>query len=241
MATTTAVGQAGRRLTQSSSSAARLAQSTTSSTSSSTSPTLAALHRRTALATRQATRRRTRDQDREERREGWKLRQEAASRNASRRELVRAERLARRQDWEMGALAPNRDLTARATYGATPYGALPGGLSRGTEVMKKLRTKEWGIVVGDRVVVVGEGHRDQGKIGKVVQVYEESEEVSVERVNVVRLVQSYRPASDGQQKRKQLTKPNRRTSRSPNGSDNKNPTRGDSGRCRFPYPLGKCV
>ncbi|KAL9045406.1 MAG: hypothetical protein Q9214_001543 [Letrouitia sp. 1 TL-2023] len=99
---------------------------------------------------------------------------------------VRALRLAaikaRHEDWELGPLAPRRDIgTKKDTYGAVPYRLIE-------KVHKPEGTwKDWGIRQGDRVVVVGKKERDRGRIGTVREVSQESETVTVEGINTVRV------------------------------------------------------
>ena len=92
---------------------------------------------------------------------------------------IKAERKARREDWELGPLAPKRDVGEDSFA----YGALE---PRRVQPIEKVEWKEWGIVTGDRVVIAKEGHRDRGKIGKVIEVNEKAEQVVVERLNMVR-------------------------------------------------------
>ena len=91
---------------------------------------------------------------------------------------VHEERKARREDWVQGPLAPKRDV---GEPGKT-YGALETRRIRGVD---KAKFKKWGIVQGDRVVVVKEGHKDRGKIGKVTEVRVKAEECIVEGLNMV--------------------------------------------------------
>ena len=95
------------------------------------------------------------------------------------RKDILAERKARREDWEQGPLAPKRDVGDPGKV----YGALEPRRIRGVD---KAKFKKYGIVVGDRVVIVKEGHRDQGKIGKVTEVRVKAEECSIEGLNMVR-------------------------------------------------------
>ena len=91
---------------------------------------------------------------------------------------IRAERKARREDWVQGPLAPKRDVGDAGKV----YGAVEPRRIRGVD---KSRFKKWGIVAGDRVVIVKEGHKDQGKIGKVSEVKVRAEECTVEGLNMV--------------------------------------------------------
>lgn len=91
---------------------------------------------------------------------------------------VRAERVARREDWVMGPIAPKRDVGKDAGQ----YGTLNAQRLKESE---KREWKNYGIVPGDRVVIVKKGHRDQGKIGVVKEVTEKAETCKIERLNVV--------------------------------------------------------
>lgn len=92
---------------------------------------------------------------------------------------IKAERKARREDWILGPLAPKRDVGEDADA----YGALD---ARRTRSIDKAQWKDWAIAKGDRVVIVKEGHRDRGKIGRVLDVQEKAEHVLVEKLNMVR-------------------------------------------------------
>lgn len=100
--------------------------------------------------------------------------------NISVRNDTRAARLTRREDWLLGPLAPKRDVgTTKDTYGALDARRL-----RGVEKPKN-QGKDWGIVEGDRVVIVLDGHRERGKIGKVREVRKDAEECFVTGLNRV--------------------------------------------------------
>ena len=133
---------------------------------------------RSALAKRQAERRATKkaaEKAIEKRRTSWRERKQISGLNKT---IYRAERAARREDWILGPLAPRRDVGEAAKT----YGALPPGLTRGFE---KVEWKEHGIVQGDRVAVAIRGHRDEGKIGTVLELSKEREECVVEGLNRV--------------------------------------------------------
>ena len=87
----------------------------------------------------------------------------------------------------LGPLAPKRDVgNAKDTYGT-----LSPRRFRGVEKPKG-QYKEWGIVEGDRVVIVQDGHREQGKIGTVREVRKEAEECTVQGLNQVSFTKSTR-------------------------------------------------
>jgi len=92
----------------------------------------------------------------------------------------RAAQRARHEDWLLGPLAPKRD----AGESRDTYGTLSPRRLRGVE-KPKAQVKDWGIVAGDRVVIVQEGHRDKGKIGKVREVRKDAEECFVQGLNRV--------------------------------------------------------
>lgn len=136
--------------------------------------------RRTALAKRQAARRvakgagKNRSDDR-------KIRvQEQSQINTEFRTRIIAARTSRREDWLLGPLAPKRDVgDAKDTYGTIGTRGL-----RGVEKAEG-EWKDWCIEEGDRVVVVENGHRDRGKIGKVREVRARAEACTVEGLNLV--------------------------------------------------------
>lgn len=166
--------------------ASRTTQLASRLSSAPSSPTLTSLQRRAAQAIRQNKRKRTRAEVQEAKREKWDIIQQKKGQNLGRKALIQNERRSRREDWELGHLAPNRALATAAN----PYGTIPSELSRGATVPKLWRRKEWGIEVGDRVVIVAKGHRDYGRIGKVERIVAESEEVAVERLNMVSMTQA---------------------------------------------------
>ena len=138
------------------------------------------LLRRTELAKRQAARKYA------ARKEKWesdtrKLRvQEQKVTNISIRNDRRAALVARHEDWHLGPLAPKRDV-GDAQY---TYGSLDSRRFRGVEKPKE-EVKNWGIVRGDRVVIVQNGHPERGRIGTVTEVREEAEECFVKGMNRV--------------------------------------------------------
>ncbi|MCJ1319961.1 hypothetical protein MMC15_005297 [Xylographa vitiligo] len=136
------------------------------------------LLRRTALVKKQAARKAVARQGKSDS-DDRKLRlNEQKIINISVRHDNRAARLARREDWLLGPLAPKRDVgSAKETYGTLDARRL-----RGVDKAKD-QIKDWGIVEGDRVVVVQDGHREKGKIGKVREVRKEAEECFVAGLN----------------------------------------------------------
>ena len=135
--------------------------------------------KRTAQNQRQAARKAAKQARRDAVDEKWYRIARQQQYDQSRTALVREARRARADDWLRGPLAAKRDVGARAdSYGAFDYSTF-----RPPDVHRAAR---FGIVEGDRVVVVRRGHRDEGKIGKVTQLIEESEACAVENVNVVR-------------------------------------------------------
>ncbi|MCJ1245996.1 hypothetical protein MMC30_003200 [Trapelia coarctata] len=136
------------------------------------------LLKRTALVKRQAARKAA-DRAGKFESDSRKLRvNEQSQINVSIRGDRRAAQRARHEDWLLGPLAPKRDVgEARDSYGTLSPRRL-----RGVE-KPKAQAKGWGIVAGDRVVVVQEGHRDRGKIGKVKEVRRDAEECFVQGLN----------------------------------------------------------
>ncbi|MCJ1379401.1 hypothetical protein MMC17_002502 [Xylographa soralifera] len=136
------------------------------------------LLRRTALVKKQAARKVAARQGKSDS-DDRKLRlNEQKIINISVRHDTRAARLARQEDWLLGPLAPKRDVgNTRETYGTLDPRRL-----RSVDKLKD-QIKDWGIVEGDRVVVVQDGHRERGKIGKVREVRKEAEECFVTGLN----------------------------------------------------------
>ena len=140
--------------------------------------------RRTALANRQGKRRAQLQADTEELRARTDFRRDAKLINGERRDAILAERSRRRADWELGPLSPWRnrfdDLMTKTTFASwslkqVNYPAKP----------PRDRTRDLMIRQGDRVVVV-EGHETiKGRVGKVRDVSEDSEMVTVEGMNRV--------------------------------------------------------
>ena len=138
------------------------------------------LLRRTELAKRQAARKAA------ARSEKWesdtrKLRDnEQKIINISIRDDRRAALIARHEDWRLGPLAPKRD----AGDAKDTYGSLDSRRFRGVDKPKE-KVKDWGIVAGDRVVIVQDGHPERGRIGTVSEVRKEAEECFVKGMNRV--------------------------------------------------------
>ena len=139
------------------------------------------LLKRVALAKNQAKRRATKEKGVELSIEKKIVHRQETSLYSFRREDIRAARSARREDWVLGPLAPRRDVGNKKDT----YGAMDSRLLRGVEKPDGY-WKDWCIVEGDRVVVIENGHRDKGKIGKVTSVSEKAEECIVNGLNQVR-------------------------------------------------------
>ncbi|KAM5455781.1 hypothetical protein MaudCBS49596_001682 [Microsporum audouinii] len=88
------------------------------------------------------------------------------------------ERKNRREDWLKGPLAPRRNIGERDIL----YGTISTNRLRLPKVPESKRMKYVTLAPGDRVCMVR--GRDKGKIGKVLQVDEESQSVTVEGVNM---------------------------------------------------------
>ena len=138
------------------------------------------LLRRTALVKRQAARK-AKQREGKDASDTRKIQlNEQTATNVSIRQNIRAARLARHEDWYLGPLAPKRD----AGESRDTYGTLSPRLLRGVEKPKD-KLKNWGIVEGDRVVIVQEGHRERGKIGKVREIRKGAEECFISGLNRV--------------------------------------------------------
>lgn len=148
------------------------------------------LLRRTAQAKAQASRR-TKNDATKIRTESRKIRQYQYT-NFNRAVLrdVKAAQVARREDHLLGPLAPRRDVgSKRDTYGTAEARMVRGPGIKGIAVEKGGRPEAWtGIKEGDRVVVVGKGVRDWGKVGVVREVRANQGQCAVEGVNLVCLV-----------------------------------------------------
>lgn len=90
-----------------------------------------------------------------------------------------AARTARKEDWLLGQLSPRRDAgSSTDTYGTVSVRRLNG-------VNKSGKVRDFCIAEGDRVVVVGKGLRDQGKIGIVQSVLFKAEACTLKGLNRV--------------------------------------------------------
>ena len=101
--------------------------------------------------------------------------------SSKRTESIRVARLARREDWLLGPIAPRRD----AGDAADTYGTTSGNFRQG---VPKVKWRDWGIRVGDRVAVIEPKHRERGKIGTVTQLRKYKEDVLIDGLNLVRVV-----------------------------------------------------
>ncbi|KAF3491863.1 KOW domain-containing protein domain-containing protein [Arthroderma uncinatum] len=88
------------------------------------------------------------------------------------------ERKTRREDWLKGPLAPKRNVGDRDVL----YGTISTGRLRLPKVPEAKRVKYVTIAPGDRVCMVR--GKDKGKIGKVLQIDEESQSVTIEGMNM---------------------------------------------------------
>jgi large subunit ribosomal protein L24 len=141
------------------------------------------LLRRTQLVKRQAARRKAADREKQAAdNRKLQLRNTVESYKPI-RELRRASQLTRQEDWLLGPLAPKRDVgDQESTYGALPSSAAFFPKKPADKI------KDWGIVEGDRVVIIQDGHPDQGRIGKVKTVEKEQETVTIDGFNLVRVI-----------------------------------------------------
>lgn len=147
------------------------------------------LLRRAELADAQAARRLARKKDRFLRDRAKSAREQAIQ--VKREEILnlKTARKVRREDWELGELAPRRDVGLKKdTYATIDMSRLRG---QHLTVAERLKLNPDGgrypnIVAGDRVVIL-EG-RDKGKIGKVENFDTKTQEVTVDGLNLVRLI-----------------------------------------------------
>lgn len=148
------------------------------------------LLRRTAQAKAHASRR-TKNEAAKARTENRKIRQyQYTIANRAVLQDVKAAQVARREDHLLGPLAPRRDVgSKRDTYGTVDEKRVRGPGIKGIAVEKGGKPEAWtGIKEGDRVVVVGKGVRDWGKVGVVKEVRANQGKCAVEGVNLVCLV-----------------------------------------------------
>lgn len=90
-----------------------------------------------------------------------------------------AARIARKEDWLLGPLSPRRDAgRSMDTYGTVSVRRLNG-------VNKPGKSRDFCIAEGDRVLIVGKGLRDQGKIGVVKSLSFMAEACTVKGLNLV--------------------------------------------------------
>lgn len=90
-----------------------------------------------------------------------------------------AARIARKENWLLGPLSPRRDAgSSMNTYGTVSVRRLNG-------VNKPGKARDFCIAEGDRVLIVGKGLRDQGKIGVVKSVLFKAEACTVKGLNRV--------------------------------------------------------
>ncbi|KAL9097256.1 MAG: hypothetical protein Q9165_000683 [Trypethelium subeluteriae] len=139
---------------------------------------------RAAAAERQAARRLSKYRDKKLKTSINRYRVEVTKMKSMRITTVKEARQRRREDWELGSLAPRRDVGGMAER----YGTLDSRQMRLPEVLEKDRMKHWFIRAGDRVVIVK--GRDQGQIGKVLDVDKETESVKISGVNMVEVALS---------------------------------------------------
>lgn len=90
-----------------------------------------------------------------------------------------AARIARKEDWLLGPISPRRNAgSSTDTYGTVSVRRLNG-------VNKPGKSRDFCIAEGDRVLIVGKGLRDQGKIGVVKSVFFKAEACTVQGLNRV--------------------------------------------------------
>ena len=141
--------------------------------------------RRTALAKKQAERRLAARKGKNNSDERKLRTHEKTQIGRSVRDDILNARRARREDFLLGPLAPRRDVgDKKDTYGTVGPQRL-----RGAEKLEG-QYKDWGIVAGDRVVIVQDGHRERGKIGTVREVRKAAEECFVQGLNMVSSAES---------------------------------------------------
>jgi large subunit ribosomal protein L24 len=142
--------------------------------------------RRTVLAEGQAARRLARKKEKFAFEKGKSRREN--ERFVRRVEIsdIKTARQTRREDWQLGPIAPRRDVGLnKETYGTINTMRLRSEIKT---LQERLELNPEGgrypnIVVEDRVVLL-EG-RDKGKIGKVIAVDAQRQELTVEGLNLV--------------------------------------------------------
>lgn len=145
-----------------------------------------ALLRRTQMAERQAARRLARRKDKYnfQMRQNQRQQDQWVKRDIS-KDIKNARRV-RREDYELGPLAPKRDVgSLKDTYGTIHTNRLHGPILQPEERLKVNPSGgKYGNIVDDDRVVLLEGN-DKGKIGKVMRVDRQRQEVTVEGLNLV--------------------------------------------------------
>ena len=139
--------------------------------------------RRTALAKKQAERRLAARKGKNNSDERKLRANEQKHIGRSVRDDILNARRARREDFLLGPLAPRRDVGDKKDI----YGTVGPQRLRGVEKPEG-QYKDWGIVQGDRVVIVQDGHRERGKIGTVREVRKAAEECTIQGLNMVNSV-----------------------------------------------------
>jgi len=146
----------------------------------STPTTMQKVLRRTALAERQALcRAKVRKSKYDSEKRTLDLQEAIVHRRLINQNLKNA-RITRREDWQLGPLAPKRDVGAQKDT----YGTSNSRMLRGLDLPESERTKTWVLAEEDRVVIL-EG-RDKGRIGVVKSINKETDQLTVEGLNMVR-------------------------------------------------------
>ncbi|KAI9891872.1 MAG: hypothetical protein M1814_002257 [Vezdaea aestivalis] len=92
---------------------------------------------------------------------------------------VKAERRRRREDYELGPLAPSRHLGEHEEE----YGTAEHEMRSGKWVPRKQKRTRLHLAVKDRVVIIR--GKDKGKIGVILEIDKDTEEVFVKDINIV--------------------------------------------------------
>lgn len=143
-------------------------------------PKMQAVIRRAASARKQASRKAVRlakKQERADRKENERILKEY---NKVQRDYTKTAKQNRYEDWLKGPLAPKRDSGLDTTL----YGAVDSRLVHPPNIPKAERRRFILFAEGDRVCVMK--GREQGKIGEITKVDEESETVMIKALNMVR-------------------------------------------------------
>lgn len=104
---------------------------------------------------------------------------ERAPAEMAKKQLIKDALRRQQEDWRMGSLAPRRDVGGETLT----YGTLDSRIIQGRDVPKRDRVRYWNLAKGDRVAILT--GPDKGKIGSIVAIDKEKQNVAVKGLNMV--------------------------------------------------------